>query len=88
MTEEKSVYGLENKLAGTLRPITPRREFVHNLGRRIRGLGRTMLHAGTGTWQFILLALAGILSLGLLLALIGRALYNLLGVRKQESESA
>lgn len=88
MTEEKNVYHVENKLAGTLRPIAPRKEFVHGLGLRIRGLRKTIRHAGAGTWQFILLALAGFLSLGLLLAFIGRALYKLFEVRKQESERA
>jgi hypothetical protein len=88
MTEEKNVNRLEDKLAGALRPIAPRQEFVHGLGGRIMRLRRTMQQAGAGSWQFILLVLAGILSLGLILALLGRALYNLIGVRKQESEQA
>lgn len=88
MTEEKIVNKLEDKLSVTLRPIAPRKEFVHGLGNRIQGLRRTMRQAGAGTWKFILLMLAGILSLGLLLALAGRALYNLLDVRKRGSERA
>ncbi len=88
MKEEKIVNGLEDKLAVTLRPIAPRKEFVHGLGNRIHRLRLSMQQAGAGTWKFILLMLAGILSLGLLLALVGRALYSLLSVRKQGSERA
>jgi hypothetical protein len=88
MTEEKNVNRLEDQLAGTLRPIAPRKEFVHGLGHRIKRLRRTMQDAGAGTWRFILLALAGLLSLGLLLALAGRTLYDLFDVRKQGSERA
>jgi hypothetical protein len=83
--EEKKVNGLEDKLAGMLRPVAPRREFVRGLGSRIQSLRRTVTKARSDTWQFILLALAGILSIGVLVAVAGRALYNLLGVRKQQS---
>jgi hypothetical protein len=88
MIDEENVNGLEDKLAGTLRPIAPRTEFVQGLGSRIRGLRQSMRLAGASTWQFILLLLAGLLSLGFLLAFISRALFNLFGVRKQESEQA
>ncbi|MEW6093545.1 MAG: hypothetical protein AB1531_06225 [Chloroflexota bacterium] len=88
MTEKTLVNGLEDKLSGVLRPIAPRREFVHGLGSHIHRLQQTVQQAGAGTWKFILLMLAGILSLGLLLALVGRALYNLLSVQRPRSERA
>lgn len=88
MEVEKNVSELEKKLAGTLRPIAPRREFVQGLGKRISGLGNSMRRAGANTWKFVLLILAGLLSLGLLLTLIVRGLWRLLGVRKQGSERA
>jgi hypothetical protein len=83
---EQNVDGLEIKLAVILRPIKPRTEFVHSLGHRIRGLGQTIQAAGAGTWKFILLMLAGALSLGFLLALLGRFLFRLFEVRKKGSE--
>ena len=88
MTEKSLVNGLEDKLSGVLRPIAQRREFVHGLGSHIHRLQQTMQQAGADTWKFILLMLAGILSIGLLLALVGRVLYNLLSGRKQGSERA
>ena len=86
MTEERNVSRLEDKLKGTLRPIAARKEFVHGLGGRIRRLGRTVRQAGAGTWQFLLLTLAGLFSLGVLLAVAGRALFKLFEVREKDSE--
>jgi len=85
MTAEKRVNKLEARLEGALQPIAPRREFVRGLGSRLRGLRHTIRSAGTGTWQFILLALAGLLSLGLLLALVGRAIIGSLNIRQARS---
>lgn len=86
--EDKKVDYLEDKLAGMLRPVSPRKEFVRGLGSRIQSLRRTVARARADTWQFVLLVLAGILSLGVLLAMLGRVLYNLLGVRKQQPEES
>jgi hypothetical protein len=83
--EKKKVNGLEDKLAGMLRPVAPRKAFVRGLGSRIQRLRRSVTQARSDTWQFILLTLAGVLSLGVLVAVAGRALYSLLGVRKQQS---
>ena len=84
--ENKQADGLEDKLAGMMRPVAPRQEFVRGLGSHIQNLRRNAFQASSNTWQFILLMLAGILSLGVLLAVAGRALYHLLGVRKQSRE--
>jgi len=88
MSTEKEVDRLEHRLAGTLRPIAPRREFVHGLGNRIRGFRRVVLDASANTWQFVLLVVAGFISLGLLFALLGRALTYLFGGGKRETERA
>jgi hypothetical protein len=82
--ENTKVDGLENKLAGMMRPVAPRKEFVRGLGSHIQNLRRNAMLASSNTWQFILLALAGILSLGVLVALAGRVLYNLLAGRKKQ----
>ena len=83
---EEQVDVLESKLSVIMRPVKPRIEFVRSLGHRIRGLGHTIQAAGTDTWKFIILMLAGALSLGFLLALMGRLIFQLLEGRKQESE--
>jgi hypothetical protein len=79
---------LENRLSALLRPVPPRREFVRGLGSRIRSLRATVSQARTRTWQTILLMLAGLLSLGVLLAFAGRGLYALLTVRKRQVKQA
>lgn len=81
---KEKINGLEKKLSGTLRPVAPRTEFVRGLGRRIQSLRNTVVQARADTWQFVLLMLAGFLSLGVALAVLGRALFTLLGVRKQQ----
>jgi hypothetical protein len=84
----ETIDTLEDTLAGTLRPVAPRKEFVRGLGTRIQRLRSSVQHAGAGTWKFILLMLAGMLSLGVLLALLGKALYNLFAARDPGSEQA
>jgi hypothetical protein len=82
MNTETFEHDLENTLAGTLRPILPRREFVHALGSRLRGFQQTLRHAGENTWKDLLFIAAGLLSLGLLLALVGRLLSSLFRVNR------
>jgi len=78
-----TVQGLEQQLAGTLKPVRPRREFVSGLGRRIHNWKKLLLDTSRETWKSILLVLMGLLSLAIFLALIGRSLYQLLGIKKQ-----
>jgi hypothetical protein len=84
----ETIDTLEDTLAGTLRPVAPRKEFVHGLGNRIQRLRSSVQHAGAGTWKFILLTLAGLLSLGVLLAFLGRMLFNLFATSDPDSEQA
>lgn len=70
--------GLEDRLAGMLRPVAPRKEFVHGLGNRINSFRNTLTKARSDSWQLIVFMLAGLLSMGLLLALTRTALYRLL----------
>ena len=78
--------GIEDRLAGMLRPVAPRKEFVHGLGNRINSLRNTLTKARSDSWQWIVLMLAGLLSMGLLLALTRTALYNLLKRKKKLNE--
>lgn len=74
--------GIENRLAGMLRPVAPRKEFVHGLGNRIDSLRNTLTKARTDSSQWIVLLIAGLLSMGLVLALTRTALYSLLRRKK------
>jgi hypothetical protein len=82
MHTESFEHELESTLAGTLRPVMPRREFVHALGRRVSGFQNSLRHAGENTWKDLLLITAGLLSFGLLLALVGWLLSSLFRVNR------
>lgn len=79
---------LENKLSALLKPVSPRREFVQGLGKRMHSLRATVSQVQANTWKMILLMLAGLLSLGVLLALAGRGLFALLAGRKRQPRQA
>ena len=68
---------LENRLSGILKPITPRREFVNGLNRRIQDVRRPAIVDRAGQVPFVLLIVAGILSLGVLFAVLLRYLFGL-----------
>jgi hypothetical protein len=79
---------LENRLSQLLKPVSPRREFVQGLGNHIHSLRATVSQVRMNTWQMILLMLAGLLSLGVLLAFAGRGLFALLAGRKRQTRQA
>jgi hypothetical protein len=57
-----------------MQPIAPRREFVNGLNRRIQDVHRTAIIDRAGQARFTLLALAAILSLGMLAAVLAHLL--------------
>ncbi len=65
---------LEQRLAGILRPIAPRREFVRGLGQRIQTPPPAAMIDRPADVRLILLALTGLFSLGLLIAVLVRYL--------------
>lgn len=70
---------LESRLAGTLKPVAPRREFVRGLKTRIRTNRPPAIVSRLAGVHSALLLIAGLLSLGVLVALGMRALFTLLG---------
>ncbi len=76
---------IENRLSALLKPVSPRREFVEGLGNRIHDLRATVAHVPADTWKFILLMLAGFLSLSVLLVFAGRGLISLLSSREPKA---
>lgn len=70
---------LESKLAGTLKPVTPRREFVRGLESHIRTNQPPAMVSRLAGVHSALLLIAGLLSVGVLVALGMRALFSLVG---------
>ena len=69
---------LESRLSGILKPVAPRREFVHGLGHRIQEGGRAAFVNRVANWHFLAMLAAGLVSLAIFLAVAGRALLSLL----------
>lgn len=74
---------MEDRLAGMLRPVAPRKEFVHGLGNRINSFRNTLTKARTDSWQLTVFMVASLLSMGLLVALTRTVLYRILGGKKK-----
>lgn len=67
---------LENRLSGIMKPIAPRREFVNGLNRRIQTVPQPAIIDRVGHIHFTLLIIAGVLSLGVLFAMLMRFLFG------------
>ncbi len=69
---------LENRLAGILKPIQPRQEFVRGLRTKIQITTQPVIVRRFTRRQFLFLLIAGIISTTVLLAMGVRALFSLL----------
>jgi hypothetical protein len=78
----EKISSLEKRLSGVLRPIKPRKEFLHTVASRIHTGSQASLVDRVANWQFTAMIIAGVLSLALLLAVIGRVLLGLLGKKR------
>ena len=81
-TSESQLAQLEASLAGTLRRITPRRDFVQRLRGTIRIPPRDEIAMRLRDWQRLILIFSGVVSGLLVMITVARALYHLFG-RKQ-----
>jgi hypothetical protein len=70
---------IESRLAGTLKPISPRRDFVNRLGEHIHSIRPLAIVNRVDNIHYIVALLAGFVSLGVLLVLGLRALASFLG---------
>jgi hypothetical protein len=68
---------LENRLSGTFKPVSPRREFVRGLGHRIQSVSPATIVDRFANWKFFLLVIAGVVSFGVLVLVGVRALMSL-----------
>jgi hypothetical protein len=73
---------MERRLSGALKPVTPRREFVHGLGQRIQIGNRATLENHVANWHILAVMIAGFVSLAVVLAMVVRALLSLSGKKR------
>jgi hypothetical protein len=72
------IASMEHRLSGALRPIKPRKEFVHGIAQRIRTNPRVAFVDRIANRHLIAILIAGLVSLTVFLAVLGRALLSLL----------
>ena len=72
---------LEAHLAGTLRPVTPSKDFVRRLRERVRLPERGVFVNRLRDWKRLFLVFGSVMSGMLLLVTVARALYYLVGRR-------
>ena len=72
---------LEAHLAGTLKPVTPPREFIRRLRGRIQFPPREEIILRLRDWNRLILVLGGVMSGLLVILTVARALFHLFGRR-------
>ncbi len=78
---EEILLDLEERLAGTLKPIRPSRDVVNRLRERIRMPGREEVASRLRDWKRMFVVFGGVMSGMLVLLTIARAFFHL--ARKQ-----
>ena len=76
------ITSLENLLSGVLRPIKPSKEFVHGVAHRIQTGTQAAFVDRIANWHLIAMLIAGLISLAVFLAVVGRVLLSLLGKKR------
>ena len=79
-TPENLEY-LEAHLAGTLRPVSPPKDFVQHLRDRIRLPKREVIVSRLRDWNRLFLVFGSVMSGMLIIITVARALYYLVGRR-------
>jgi hypothetical protein len=72
------ITSMENRLSGVLKPIKPRKEFVYGVAQRIQTKTQTIFVDSVANWRFAAMLIAGLLSMAVFLAVVGRVLASLL----------
>ena len=81
-TSLENLEFLEAHLAGTLRPVSPPRDFAQRLSDRIRIPERQVIVSRLRDWNKLLLVFGSVMSGMVVVITITRALYYLFGRRK------
>lgn len=74
---------LEERLAGALRPVHPRHNFVQRLRDRFRRPVPEVAVRRPFDWQFLLLTLGAVISVAVLLITLARALFYFFRSKRQ-----
>ena len=78
----ENIEYLETHLAGTLRPVSPPKDFVQRLRDRVRMPERDVLVSRLRDWRKLFLVFGSVMSGMVILITIARALYYMFGRRK------
>ena len=73
----ENLESLEAQLAGTLRPVAPRKDFVQRLRDHVRLPERELIVSRLRDWNRLLLVFGSVMSGMLIVITIARALYYL-----------
>ena len=76
------ITSLENRLSGVLKPIKPRKEFVHGVANRIQTGPQASFVEHMANWHLIAMAIAGLISLVVFLAVMRRVMLSMLGKKR------
>lgn len=79
--DNPSLESLEAHLAGTLRPVSPPKDLVHQLRERIRFPEREVIVSRLRDWNRLFVVFGSVMSGMVLVITIARALYYLVGRR-------
>ena len=78
---EATLDELESHLAGTLKPVAPRTDFVQRLRGRVHLPPREEIAFRLNDWRNWLLAFSGVISGALIILTVARAMFHLFGRR-------
>ena len=73
------IESLENRLSGTLKPVMPRKEFVNRLSQTMQTRYRPTFVNHVANWHIYAMAVAGLVSITVVLAVIVRSLVEAAG---------
>lgn len=78
---DEKLLNLEERLAGTLKPIRPSSDVVQRLRERIRFPAREEIQLRLGDWRRMFFVFGGVMSGMLVIITIARALFHIVGKR-------
>ncbi len=79
--DDAQIDAIEGRLAGTLRRVKPRREFVQRLRAHIHLPERNEIVLRLQDWERLAVVFGGVLSGAVVILTIARAMYHLFGRR-------
>jgi hypothetical protein len=81
LPSEEPLDAIESHLAGTLKPVAPRTDFVQRLRGRVHLLPREEIAFRLNDWRDWFFAFSGVISGALIILTVARAMFHLFGRR-------